>query len=139
MDKNTETTDEAPLEVNVPCAKELIRLKIATLVDVRQPAELEVEGTVEGAESIPLFDFKKLLGHNLSDEEQEILDCDVPTTKDVQFFLSLINRCHYRHGNVLLCLCNSGKRSLIAAELLRSIGYARAYSVSGGVREWRTH
>ncbi len=125
------------LEITPAVAKEIVRLKIATLVDVRQPAELELEGTVEEAECIPLFDLKKLLGHHLTEEEQEILDCDTPTAKDARFFLSMINKHHYQQGNVLLCLCNSGKRSLHAVQLLRSMGYDRAFSIKGGVRAWR--
>lgn len=126
-----------PCEVDVPTARELVRLQIATLIDVRQPIELQLEGQVSGAECIPLFNLKKLLGHVLTDEEQEVLDSDVPTGVDVQEFLTMMNQHHYQMGNVLLCLCNSGKRSLHAARLLRSIGYSRAFSVRGGVREWR--
>lgn len=134
----TATPDQDPaLEITPPVAKEIVRLKIATLIDVRQPAELELEGTLDEAESVPLFDLKKLLGHRLTEEEQEILDCDTPTAKDARFFLAMINKHHYQQGNVLLCLCNSGKRSLHAAQLLRSLGYERAFSVMGGVRAWR--
>jgi len=128
---------DSPLEITPHVAKEIVRLKIATLVDVRQPAELELEGSVTEAESVPLFDLKKLLGHTLTEEEQEILDCDAPTAKDARFFLSMINKHHYQQGNVLLCLCNSGKRSLHAVQLLRSMGYERAFSIVGGVRAWR--
>ncbi len=128
---------EPPYEISAPVAREIARLGIATLLDVRQPVELELEGTVPEAESVPLFDLKKLLGHTLTEDEQEILDSDAPTAKDVQFFLSLINKHHYQQGNVLLCICNSGKRSLHAVRLLRSLGYGRAFSVAGGVRAWR--
>ncbi|MHB8253740.1 MAG: rhodanese-like domain-containing protein [Acidiferrobacter sp.] len=128
-------TQDLPLEITPAAASEIVRLRIATLIDVRQPAELELDGPVEEAESVPLFDLKKLLGHTLTEEEQEILDCDAPTAKDARFFLSMINR-HHQHGNVLLCLCHSGKRSLHAAQLLRSMGYERAFSIAGGVRAW---
>ena len=126
-----------PLEIAVTLAQELIRLQIAILIDVRQPVELELEGRVEDAECVPLFNLKKVLGHVLNAEEQEVLDSDAPTPTDVQMFLAVMNRHHYQKGNALLCLCNSGKRSLHAAELLRAIGYARAFSVAGGVRAWR--
>ncbi|WP_297360717.1 rhodanese-like domain-containing protein [Acidiferrobacter sp.] len=130
-------TQEPPLEIQAETAKEIVRLKIATLIDVRQPTELEIEGEIPEAESVPLFDLKKILGHKLTEEEQEILDCDLPTEKDARLFLSIINKHHYQKGNVLLCLCNSGKRSLRAVELLRSMGYERVFSVAGGVRAWR--
>lgn len=132
-----DTAETPPLEIDTRIARELMRLKIATLIDVRQPFELEVEGVVENAEAIPLFDFKKLLGHALTEEEQEILDADVPNQTDVRHFITTINKLHYQHGNILMCLCNSGRRSLHAAQLLRSIGYARAFSVAGGIRAWR--
>ena len=130
-------TQDPPLEIRPETAHEIVQLKIATLIDVRQPTELELEGEIAEAESVPLFDLKKILGHKLTEEEQEILDCDLPTEKDARLFLSIINKHHYQKGNVLLCLCNSGKRSLHAAQLLRSMGYERAYSVAGGVRAWR--
>ncbi|MHB1528740.1 MAG: rhodanese-like domain-containing protein [Acidiferrobacteraceae bacterium] len=130
--------DMVPYEVEAPIARELLRLQIATLIDVRQPIELELEGRVTGAECIPLFSLKKLLGHVLTEDEQEVLDSDIPTDSDVQGFLMTMNQHHYQQGNVLLCLCNSGKRSLHAAHLLRSMGYVRAFSVQGGVRTWRT-
>lgn len=128
---------QAPLEIEPAIARELVRLRIATLIDVRQPTELELEGAIDGAELIPLFDLKKLLGHTLTAEEQEILDCDAPSGKDVQRFITTINRLHHQKGHVLLCLCNSGQRSLHAAELMRLVGYDRAFSVSGGIRKWR--
>ncbi len=130
-------TENPPLEIKPEIAREIVRLKIAILIDVRQPFELDLEGRVDDAETIPLFDLKKVLGHTLTAEEQEILDCDLPTAKDARIFLSIINKHHYQQGNVLLCLCNSGKRSLHAAQLLRSMGYERAYSVTGGIRAWR--
>ena len=83
-------TQDPPLEIRPETAKEIIGLKIATLIDVRQPTELELEGEIPEAESVPLFDLKKILGHKLTDEEQEILDCDLPTEKDARLFLSII-------------------------------------------------
>jgi rhodanese-related sulfurtransferase len=37
----------------------------------------------------------------------------------------------------LLCICNSGRRSVHAAQLLRSMGYAKALSVAGGFQAWK--
>jgi len=137
MTSQATSQNDTPLEINPDVARAIVALRIATLIDVRQPIELELEGTVEAAESIPLFDLKKLLGHVLTETEQEILDSDAPTPKDARFFLSMINKYHYQKGNVLLCICNSGMRSLHATQLLRSMGYDRAFSVTGGVRAWR--
>lgn len=132
------TAAAPPLAVSAALAQSLLHLQVAVLIDVRQPVELELEGRVAGAECVPLFNLKKVLGHALNAEEQEVLDSDTPTPTDVQMFLAVMNRQHYEKGNALLCLCNSGKRSLHAAQLLRSIGYERAFSVEGGVRAWRT-
>jgi rhodanese-related sulfurtransferase len=38
---------------------------------------------------------------------------------------------------LLLCVCNSGRRSLAAASLLRSLGYPKALSVAGGFQAWK--
>jgi rhodanese-related sulfurtransferase len=131
------TTAQLPdsmLEISVPTALELIRLKLACLIDVRQKFELELEGEIPGACSLPLFRFKQLLGHKMSEEEHEILDGDTPDTLDVQHFLSNINRLHYTKDCILLCYCNSGRRSLHAARLLRSLGYERGFSLAGGYK-----
>lgn len=126
-----------PLEITTNTARELIALGLGTLLDIRQPFELALEGTVEGALSVPLFRLKQLLGQQLTDEEQEILDADTPDTRDIGHFLALINEHHIHGDQTLLCLCNSGRRSLHAATLLRGIGYTRSFSVRGGVRAWQ--
>lgn len=122
------------LEISVPTALELIRLKLVCLIDVRQKFELELEGEIPGACSLPLFRFKQLLGHQMTEEEHEVLDGDEPDSLDVQHFLSNINRLHYTKECIMLCFCNSGRRSLHAARLLRSLGYERGFSLAGGYR-----
>ncbi len=133
----TNSPIERPQEIQPETAHELMRLGLGALIDVRQTFELEVEGEVEGAENIPLFNFMQGLGHRLSAEEQELLDADEPSAKDIISFLAAINRHHYQSDNVILCLCNSGRRSLHAVQLLRSINYDRCFSIAGGVRAWR--
>ncbi|MCK7491784.1 MAG: rhodanese-like domain-containing protein [Comamonadaceae bacterium] len=49
-------------------------------------------------------------------------------------FFTMINQLHHAHEHLLLCICNSGRRSLTAASLLRSLGYPKALSVAGGFR-----
>lgn len=124
------------LEISVNAARELVDIGLAVLLDIRQPFELELEGQVEGAVPVPLFRLKQLLGRGLSEEEQELLDADEPDDRDFQHFISLINRHHVTQDQILLCLCNSGRRSLRAAELLRDLGYSRCLSVREGFREW---
>ena len=124
------------MEISTGAARELMSLGMGTLIDIRQPFELMLEGEVEGALPVPLFRFKQLLGQSLSEEEQELLDADEPDARDIRHFLALINEQHVAHDRILLCLCNSGRRSLHAAALLRDLGYPRSLSVRGGIRAW---
>lgn len=127
---------DVSLEVTAATARELIELNLATLLDVRQPFEREVEGAPEEGIAVPLFQFKHLLGHRLDPEEQEILDADVPDDREMRHFMQVINEQHFGADRILLCLCNSGRRSLHAASLLRELGLGRSLSVAGGWREW---
>ncbi|MEW5791656.1 MAG: rhodanese-like domain-containing protein [Pseudomonadota bacterium] len=128
---------QADLEIGLSTALELVRLNLGVFIDVRQAFETELEGAIPGAVLLPLFHVKKLLGHRLNEEEQEILDSDVPDEVDVQTFFMRVNQLHYARSQLLFCLCNSGRRSLHAARLLRELGYDKAYSVRGGFREYR--
>ncbi len=130
----TSSPPSSMLEISIPTALELIRLKLVCLIDVRQQFELDVEGEIPGACSLPLFRFKQLLGHSMTEEEHEVLDGDEPDSLDVQHFISSINRLHYTKDCILLCFCNSGRRSLHAARLLRSLGFERGFSLQGGYR-----
>ncbi len=125
------------LEITLASATELCRLGLGTMVDIRQAFEIEIKGPMPGAVHIPLFEVKRLLGHTLTEDEQEILDAGKPTDIDVQGFFTMINQLHHEHDNILLCVCNSGRRSLYAAGLLRSLGYGKALSVAGGFRAWK--
>lgn len=125
---------DSMLEISVPTALELIRLKLVCLIDVRQKFELELEGEIPGACSLPLFRFKQLLGHEMTEDEHELLDGDTPDMLDAKHFISNINRMHYTKDCILLCYCNTGRRSLHAARLLRSLGYDRGFSLAGGYR-----
>jgi rhodanese-related sulfurtransferase len=130
-------TESAPIEITPPTARELLALDLATLLDVRQPFERELEGAPAGGISVPLFHFKHLLGHKLDEEEQELLDADEPDDREIRHFLSEISDHHFGADRILLCLCNSGRRSLHAARLLRELGFSRSLSVTGGWRCWQ--
>lgn len=129
--------DEHDLEISLASAAELCRLGLGTMVDIRQAFEIEMKGAFPGAVHIPLFEVKLLLGHALSEDEQDVLDAGQPTDIDVQGFFTTLNRLHHGHDNIVLCLCNSGRRSLYAARLLRSLGYRKALSVAGGFQAWK--
>lgn len=83
-----------PTEITPETALELIGLGLATMIDVRQPFELDRGGCLRCAENIPLLHFKQTLGHGLNEGEQEILDADEPDVRDVVAFIGAINR-HY--------------------------------------------
>ncbi|AEM48676.1 Rhodanese-like protein [Acidithiobacillus ferrivorans] len=133
----TPTIQGELIEISVLATLELSRLNVACLIDVRQKFELEIEGEINGAYSLPLFKFKHLLGHKLTQEEQEILDEDSPGMEDIQNFITMINDLHNAKDCIVVCVCNSGKRSINAARLLRMLGYNRAFSLVGGYRAIR--
>jgi len=138
---NTEASlpdeERAALEVSLPTALELCRLGLGTLVDIRQTFEIEMKGAMPDTVHIPLFEVKRMLGHALSEDEQDILDAGQPKDMDVMSFFTMINQLHHGRDHLLLCVCNSGRRSLAAAALLRQMGYGKALSVAGGFQAWK--
>lgn len=140
MDSAAERPDAAAdpgLEISLPTSLELCRLGLATMVDIRQAFEIDLKGGIPGTLHIPLFEVKQLLGHPLTEDEQDILDAGRPTPVDVQGFFTTINRLHHVHDHIVLIVCNSGRRSLYAARLLRDMGYPKALSVAGGFQAWK--
>ena len=130
--------ERATLEVSLPTAQELCRLGLATMIDIRQSFEIEMKGAIPNTVHIPMFEVKVMLGHTLTEDEQDILDAGTPKDIDAKTFFTMINRLHNGRDNLLLCICNSGRRSLAAASLLRSLGYPKALSVAGGFRPGRS-
>lgn len=130
-------SDTEKLEISLSTASELCSLGLGTMIDIRQSFEIEMKGAIPGTVHIPMFEVKRLLGHALSEDEQYAIDTGKPSAIDVQSFFTMINRLHHAHDNILLCICNSGRRSLYAAQLLRSMGYGKALSVAGGFQAWK--
>jgi rhodanese-related sulfurtransferase len=127
----------ALLEISLSGALEIARLKLGTLVDIRQGFEIQMKGAIPDAVHIPMFEVKRLLGDKLTENEQEILDTGKPSDIDIKGLLTTINRLHHAHDHLLLLTCNSGRRSLYLADLLRSLGYPKALSVAGGFVAWK--
>lgn len=75
----------------------------AILIDVRSPQEFN-EGHLEGAISIPEYEFKRKI-------EMKIKNKDA----------------------IIIVYCNSGRRSRRAADILRKLGYTNVYNLSQGV------
>ncbi len=124
--------ERAAVEVTLPTALELCTLGLATLIDIRQSFEIDMKGAIPDALHIPMFEVKRMLGHALSEDEQDILDAGTPKDMDAHSFFTMINKLHHGRDHLLLCICNSGRRSIAAATLLRSLGYPKALSVAGG-------
>ncbi len=139
MAVKTEPTDaeRTALEVSLPTTLELCRLGLGTMIDIRQAFEIEMKGPIPQAVHIPLFEVKRLLGHTLTEDEQDTLDAGQPTDLDVRGFFTMINQLHHVRDHILLCVCNSGRRSVYAAQMLRSLGYPKALSVAGGFQAWK--
>jgi rhodanese-related sulfurtransferase len=138
------TTEETPLpedatalEVTLPTALELAKLGLATLIDIRQSFEIDMKGAIPGTVHIPLFEVKVMLGHSLTEDEQDILDAGEVKDLDAKSFFTMINQLHHARDNLLLCICNSGRRSLSAVSILRGLGYPKALSVAGGFQAWK--
>lgn len=129
--------DAAALEVTLPTALELAKLGLATLIDIRQSFEIEMKGAIPGTVHIPLFEVKVMLGHSLTEDEQDILDAGEVKDMDAKSFFTMINQLHHARDNLLLCICNSGRRSISAASILRGLGYPKALSVAGGFQAWK--
>ena len=110
----------ALLEISLPSALEIARLRLGTLVDIRQGFEIQMKGAIPEAVHIPMFEVKRLLGDKLTEDEQEILDTGKPSDIDIKGLLTTINRLHHAHDHLLLLTCNSGRRSLYLADMLRS-------------------
>jgi rhodanese-related sulfurtransferase len=127
----------ANLEITLPTALELCRLGLATLIDIRQLFEIELKGAIPGSVHIPMFEVKLMLGQTLTEDEQDILDAGQPKDMDAQTFFTMINELHHGRDHLLLCICNSGRRSLTAASMLHSLGYPKALSVAGGFQAWK--
>ena len=137
VDPTRPAAETEAIEITLSTATELCQLGLGTMVDIRQAFEIELKGAIPGTVHIPLFEVKQLLGHALTEDEQDILDAGKPSDIDVQDFFTMINELHHVRDHILLCVCNSGRRSVYATQLLRSLGYAKALSVAGGFQAWK--
>ena len=137
VDEELSHDERERLEITLPTAMELCQLGLATLIDIRQSFEIELKGAIPDTVHIPMFEVKVMLGHALTEDEQDILDSGQPKEIDARSFFTMINQLHHARDHLLLCVCNSGRRSLAAASLLRSLGYPKALSVAGGFQAWK--
>lgn len=113
-------------------AWELQNAGAGVIVDVRLPEEREWFAQIPGAITLPLDCLQHLAGfgeHPL-DSGGERLE-----PQERRTLLSMLMH-HASAGNALLLFCARGDRSLEAAQILRDLGYLRAYCVAGGLHTW---
>lgn len=79
---------------------------MSTYIDVRSAEELE-GGYIPGAMHIPMEQLETVAPIVLPDKQAEIV-----------------------------CYCQSGRRSKVAADMLRRLGYAQVSSLEGGYMAW---
>jgi rhodanese-related sulfurtransferase len=87
----------------------------AVLVDLREPGEIEQEGTIEGAVQAPrgMLEFYA----------------------DPQ---SPYHRAEFDPSRRTILFCASGGRSALAATTLAELGYADVAHLDGGMKKWRS-
>lgn len=137
LDNPESAASRAVLEISLASAIELTQLGLGTMIDIRQAFELDMKGRIPGTVHIPMIETKRMLGDTLSEDEQDTLDAGRPTDIDVREFFTTLNKIHHAGEQLVLCICNSGRRSLHAAKMLRSLGYGKALSVAGGFQAWK--
>lgn len=83
-------------------------------VDLRESAELDLEGFIPGARHIPrgLLEFA--------------IDCASPCHDSV-----------FSSGKELIFYCTSGPRSVLAAAAAKSMGLTKVCHIAGGLNAWR--
>ncbi|KAJ8936896.1 hypothetical protein NQ318_010923 [Aromia moschata] len=92
------------------------------LIDVREPSELQENGSIPGAINIPLNEVEPALVKLTPVEFQEKYGRDKPD-KDFNIIFS----------------CRSGRRSGIAQEKAKGLGYRNVYNYVGSWLDWEKH
>ena len=106
----------------------------AVIIDVRTADEREIFGVVPGATPWPLAVVQRFRGETPDPECETFSVRDLTADERAEFTRWLVG--HAAKQSELLFLCARGNRSLVAAHILRDLGYPHAYSVAGGLRAW---
>ena len=99
-EENFTPEEIAKLEISLPTSLELCRLGLATMIDIRQTFEIELKGAIPDTEHIPMFEMKVMLGHTLTEDEQDILDAGEIKEMDAKSFFTTINKLHHTSDQV---------------------------------------
>lgn len=122
------------IEITATQAREWINQGVGQLVDVRFPEETEISGSLVEEISLPLSVLQRFCGVAPAHSSGRLAAAHFMVAERTGLVRALIRYADQKKA--LLCLCRSGNRSLTAAHLLREIGFARAYSVIGGIESW---
>jgi rhodanese-related sulfurtransferase len=123
-------------DITPETAYELVTLGLAEIIDIREAWELASGKRVEGATHIPLLPVKSFC-NALDAEDLEMMQLidDSEISIPVSELVRMLNT-HRERGSLLLCLCRSGRRSLKASQMLKSLGYKHVFNIKGGILEW---
>ena len=102
-------------EISPEKAYQMLKNPSTYLIDVRNIAEYVFVGHPEKAYNIPLMFW--------SEEKQDLVPND-------NFIQELKSR--FKENNVLIFICRSGKRSLVAAELAKAENFTNVYNLKEG-------
>jgi rhodanese-related sulfurtransferase len=127
--------DGQDIEVDIGQARTWVRQGIGQIIDVRFPEEQEIFGSIAGAKQLPLSCLQRFCGYTPDPHCEEFSVRDLTAKERTDLTRALVGYADQQKS--VLCLCRSGNRSLVAARLLRALGYARAYSVQGGTEAWQ--
>jgi rhodanese-related sulfurtransferase len=131
--EHPDVVDYSLIEIEPLTASQIVESGDGIIVDVRLMEEMDLFGEVPGAISLPLGIIQSLAGY---DVDPAYMD-EIAAIKAEQKVLLLSMLVHHAFRNTtLLCLCRSGKRSILATKVLRSLGYHLSYSIAGGLQRW---
>jgi rhodanese-related sulfurtransferase len=106
-------------EVTVEYVKGLKNDKNVLLIDVREPSELEKTGTIPGSINIPLATLEQTLQSSSNEDFQNLYKRDKPSL-----------------DATLVFSCHMGRRSQMALNAAKKLGYMNAKHYPGGWAGW---
>ncbi len=126
--------EDNAIEITAAQAREWVDQGIGQVIDVRFQEEIDLWGPLAQAELLPLSCLQRFCGFTPNPHCEEFSARDLTVAERTGLTQALVRYADQRKA--LLCLCRSGNRSLAAVHLLRELGYARAYSIIGGIEAW---
>ena len=124
------------LEISPRHAVSVLAARVpAVLIDVRTAEERELFGAPPEAVHWPLAVVQRFRGEMPCPECETFSARDLTPEERFEFVRWLVG--HAVKQSALFFFCARGNRSLVAAHILRDMGYPHAYSVAGGMQAWQ--